>query len=75
MTRIIKHTQKGPAVVKVGSETKLICRCGLSKDQPYCDKSHKKTLDEKDGELYRYDQEGNRTGTLNSKDFENDRQI
>jgi len=32
----------------------------LSKRKPFCDGSHKKTLDEKAGVLYEYDAAGNR---------------
>jgi CDGSH-type Zn-finger protein len=32
--------------------------CGLSKNQPYCDRSHKRVADEEDGKTYEYDSEG-----------------
>ena len=48
MSRIIVHDQQGP--VKVGD--KFVCQCGLSKNKPFCDKSHLKTLDEKEDTLY-----------------------
>jgi CDGSH iron-sulfur domain-containing protein 3 len=35
--------------------------CGLSKNQPFCDGSHKMTRDEEEGKVYRYDDEGHRT--------------
>ena len=33
--------------------------CGLSNNQPFCDDSHKKTIDE-DKKIYVYDKEGDR---------------
>ena len=57
--RVIKTAQK-PFELKPQTETKWICMCGLSKNQPCCDKSHKKTADEKTDTLYEYDEKGNR---------------
>ena len=34
--------------------------CGLSKNQPFCDGSHKTTRDEAEGKTYEYDPEGHR---------------
>lgn len=53
MVRLIKHEAKGPQ--QVGDL--WLCKCGLSKNQPNCDGSHKKTLDEQDGKLYVYEGE------------------
>jgi CDGSH-type Zn-finger protein len=61
MTRIVLHDAKGPVEVKIGSESKWICACGLSKNMPYCDGSHKKTHDEESGKTYKYASDGTRT--------------
>ena len=42
MARIVKKEDQEPMEVKVGGESKWICMCGLSKNQPFCDGSHKK---------------------------------
>lgn len=60
MPRLVVKTAKGPLVLKPSEKPVLICMCGLSKNQPFCDKSHLATLDEKDDELYEYDKEGKR---------------
>ena len=35
--------------------------CGLSKNQPFCDGSHKQTREEAEDKVYQYDAEGHRT--------------
>lgn len=35
--------QKSPYVIKVEAGTYAWCACGLSKNQPYCDGTHKPT--------------------------------
>ncbi len=56
MARLVKHERNGPYEVPEGSELPVwICGCGLSKNKPFCDGSHKKTRDEAAGDIYVYD--------------------
>jgi CDGSH iron-sulfur domain-containing protein 3 len=61
MARLIRKEANAPMPVKVGNETKWVCMCGLSSNQPFCDGSHKKTADEEAGKMYIYHQDGTRT--------------
>lgn len=54
MPRLVKKTAHSPH--QVGD--KFICMCGLSKNQPFCDSSHKKTLNEDEKKLYWYGEDG-----------------
>lgn len=59
MPRLVRHDKNGPYEVPEGTELPAwICGCGLSKNKPFCDGSHKKTRDEKPEELYTYDDNG-----------------
>jgi CDGSH iron-sulfur domain-containing protein 1 len=58
MARIIKHEAKGPIRIEIGGEVKSICMCGLSKNKPFCDGSHKICSEEKEDKIYRYDEDG-----------------
>ena len=60
MARKVIHSAQGPAEVKTpNGDSVWVCRCGLTKsEQGLCDSSHKQTLDEKEGDIYEYDDEG-----------------
>ena len=56
MARLIKHEKNAPYEVPEGTELPIyICACGLSKNKPFCDGSHKRTRDESAAETYCYD--------------------
>jgi len=60
MARIVKRTFTGPYKLVVGGEEQYLCRCGLSKNQPFCDGSHKLARTEEAGKCYWYDGAGER---------------
>jgi CDGSH-type Zn-finger protein len=59
MRKVVK-SDKQPFEIKPQPRPVFICMCGLSKNQPFCDGSHKKVTDEEDGKTYEYDAEGHR---------------
>ncbi|HEV3115032.1 MAG TPA: CDGSH iron-sulfur domain-containing protein [Candidatus Binataceae bacterium] len=59
MSRMIRHERNLPYEIAEGTELPLyICACGLSKNKPFCDGSHRRTKDETAGETYVYDEGG-----------------
>ncbi len=60
MARLVKHDRQGPYKIEKGGEAIWICGCGLSRNKPFCDATHKITRDEKAGGLYVYGPDGQR---------------
>jgi CDGSH-type Zn-finger protein len=60
MPRIVRRTPTEPTKFLIDGKEQWFCKCGLSKNQPYCDGSHKLTKGEEPGKLYWYDDAGAR---------------
>jgi len=60
MPRLVKRFRNQPYSITVDGETSLICGCGLSATQPFCDGTHTMTLSEDADTLYWYDDAGQR---------------
>jgi CDGSH-type Zn-finger protein len=61
--RKVVRTANAPLEIKPQQRSVFICMCGLSKNQPYCDGSHKAVAGEEDGKTYEYDDNGHRRET------------
>jgi len=59
MRKVLKSEFR-PLEIKPQEKSVWICMCGLSKNQPFCDGSHKTIGEEEAGKVYEYDGEGHR---------------
>ena len=69
MARLTRREETGPREIKVGGESKWICMCGLTKNEPYCDNSHEFCKGEDSDDLYEYTESGERIALGKKKDL------
>lgn len=64
MARVIVNEHTGPYRIDPENFPKdkpiFICACGLSKNMPYCDGTHKACRNEEEGKVYEYLPDGTR---------------
>ena len=58
MPRLIRHDATGPIKIEPQDKPVWVCACGLTKNAPFCDGSHKACKSEAQGKVYEYDAGG-----------------
>lgn len=59
MPRLVRRDMDGPIRIDPQDKPVFICGCGLTKNFPFCDGTHKACKGERPGTLYVYDADGN----------------
>ena len=55
MARMVRHEFTGPYKLEPQPKPVWICMCGLTRNPPFCDSSHKRCANEEPGKLYEYE--------------------
>ena len=61
MARLVKIYKRKPFEIQTAKGIVEICCCGLSKNFPFCDGMHKKTIGEEEEKTYIYHEDGTRS--------------
>lgn len=57
MPRLVRHEMTGPIKIEPQDKPVFICGCGLTRNFPFCDGSHKVCAGEDPGTVYVYDKD------------------
>jgi CDGSH-type Zn-finger protein len=57
MPRLVRFEATGPIRIDPQDKPVFICGCGLTRNFPFCDGTHKACKDEQEGKVYVYDAE------------------
>lgn len=57
MPRLVRFEATGPIRIDPQDKPVFVCGCGLTRNFPFCDGTHKACKDEDPAKIYRYDPE------------------